>query len=1224
MNFILTAVAIAASWSGTFSFAPPVTHGNGLPLVHGAVNLHEPGLPMYPVKTVFVPVPPGVEPVLSYTAVPAPHRSLSQPVPRAGILQGSGLDAVEVPAAPMNRSIEAVEYRGVFPLAGTQVAVIDIHPLTEAGFTGSVSLSLEWSGGGSGVPIPPGHLLGSISAGEVYWPREARRAESPFWGKPWARLATGETGVYRITCNELEAAGCEAGGVPISSMALYSGPGTQFAQEPETAHQLQPVAILVTDANNDGLFNGSDEIIFTAGALNRFEYIQRSLEWLFHRYATHRVYWLTWGGADGLRMQEVSGPPDGSPEWGDTAAHTVHMEEGGYWLPRWENDTGWFWRKVGSGENTSIPLNLGYSAGNAQAALTFAVTEPSSYEVTLAGSGTVQFSGSGRQTAVFEDVNVSGGSLNIAFSSTDPSADLYLDHVELSFPAVLSASSRRIFFNGSPGRYTFSFPGGSHAFDASDLMNPVRITGAQQASGSLVFSHTVADTTALMVAGGNSWLSPDTITPASPGRLVGTINGGDRLLVVPEAFVNDALALESMLGSMGYSVVTATVREIYDEFGQGVKDPGAIRSAVRWGMDSWSPSLSTVILCGSGHYDPLGLSTDIPDHIPPMVFLRNDISYPSWASEDWFAQVHENAIYPEIPVARIPAENSAALGAVLAKTAIYSRGNAGGSWSSRFVLFADDEWGGTGATSEWDHTFNMESICYGYMPPHAKPEKFYLIEYPWPPGTTPGGVHPEKPEARAAFLDLWNQGMAVMLFFGHGSANQLAHEKVMLGDDPASLENGSRLPLAMFMSCDVSKFFVPGVDCLGEKVVYHPGGGAVASIGATGGTYSSSNAAYARAVTTLLTQDGNSMGHAFWAGKLEASRAGNTSYYVYLGCPDLSLDLSRSPAGLTVSGDTLRSGEMNTVSGSVESPEGLALVEISESDIPWEYPMLGGGVIEYFRQGGTAWRGRAALSGGEFVSQCMIPLSSATGGLARADAASVVASGVEIGADAPLILVQGDPGSDQQGPEISMWISGQQGVEEPVITGEGILEAELTDPSGITFLGRAGSSIRLFVDNSEYDLSDAFSYNTGSTVTGRLQYAVSGLAQGSHRFILRAMDGLGNPSSDTLFVTSTDAGEVAIQQHIVYPNPGTGSRCFSFTLSAGAHVTVSVFTTAGRRIRTVSKLCEPGYNQIMWDGLDGDGDIPASGAYIYMIEAQTENGLFSMTSSVTGVLATVN
>ncbi len=131
MSFILAAAVIAASWSGTYTFNAPIPDGNGLPRIEGTVNLHEPGLPMYPVKTVFIPVPPDVEPVLSFSVVPLPNRGSSPPVPRAGVLQGSGLDAVEVPVAPVSRTFDTVEYRGVFPLAGTQVAVIDIHPLTE-------------------------------------------------------------------------------------------------------------------------------------------------------------------------------------------------------------------------------------------------------------------------------------------------------------------------------------------------------------------------------------------------------------------------------------------------------------------------------------------------------------------------------------------------------------------------------------------------------------------------------------------------------------------------------------------------------------------------------------------------------------------------------------------------------------------------------------------------------------------------------------------------------------------------------------------------------------------------------------------------------------------------------------------------------------------------------------------------------------------------------------
>ena len=1224
MNPISLAIILFASWSGTFNFSAPEFSRMGMPTIEGTVNLHEPGLPLYPVKTIFVPVPGNAELELISLTSSADAIGAMGTIPRAGILQGEGLDVVEVPVAPVDRVPSPVELRGVFPLAGTQVAVLDIYPFSEKGFFPSIEVSLNWHGGGEGERIPENHPLSGIAQGDRYWPSSVHRAESPFWGKPWARISIEDTGGYRITCDELEASGCPVSGSPVSTIALFSGPGTQFDDDPETEHQLAPVAAVVEDNDSDGFFNGGDQILFLAGGLNRYEYEDGAYDWLWHRYATHRIYWLTWGGENGSRMTQIQGAPDSSPEWGSSADYMVHLEDGGYWTPRWENRTGWFWKKTGSGDQGSVPLNLGYAAGSGTVQLTFAVTESSPFTVTLQGYGSYEGSGSGIHRAQFDNVAVASSSqLTFSFSSSDPLADMLLDYVEADFPAELSASSRRVFFPGQRARYNFSYQGGEYAFDASDLMNPVRIVGADQSGGALHFSYDLSDSTALMVLGENSWLTPDTIAPASPGRLVGTVTSGDRLLVVPEVFTDDALALEALLESMGLTVVTGTTREIYDEFGQGVKDPGAIRSAVRWGLDSWSTPLSTVILCGDGHYDPLGYSTTIPDLIPAQIYLRNDSSYPAWASEDWFAEVHENAVLPEIPVARIPAGNAAAFGAVCAKSAVYASGEAGGSWSSRFVLFADDEWGGYSPIED-EHTDYMEDICYSYLPSHVKTEKYYLIEYPWPAGTTPDGIHPEKPEAREAFIDLWNRGMGVMLFFGHGSANQMAHEKVFLGDDPASLENGARLPLAMFFSCDLSRFFTPGVDCIAEKVVYHAGGGGIASIGATGGTTAPANFAYASSIVPLLSTADNSIGYAFWAGKLEAAKAGNSSYYVFMGCPDLSLQIGDPQLQIDLLDDTLYSGEVNSVTGTAVSSDGLALIEVSESDIPWQYTMLGGGVIDYFRQGGTAWRGRAALENGGFSADCILPYSSSTGYLARVDGAAVVASGVELGADAPLILEQGEPPTDFQGPEISMWISGQQGVSEPVVTEDGILEAELSDPSGINFLGRTGNSIRLFVDNDEYDLSDAFSYNTGSTTTGQLQYTVSGLAQGQHRFIMRAMDGAGNASSDTLSVLSTEAGEVAIQQHLVYPSPGSGTRCFSFSLSTEAHVTVSIFTTAGRRIQRITKLCTQGYNQIIWNGLDADGDIPASGAYIYMIEAQTESGLFSQSSSVTGVLATVN
>jgi len=1227
MTIFIVISVVAASWSGVFNFDPPATDTAGVPVIPGTVNLNEPGVPLYPVKTLYIPVPPEVEIHLDYTATRSAVSvgSESSVIPRAGVLAGSGLEAHEVPVEPVDYSVETAELEGVFPLAGTQVAVVNIYPLTETGFVQSVTVTLSWEGRSTGARIPENHLLSGIAQGDEYWPSVRERASSPFWGKPWARIAIQETGAYTVTCPELEAAGCSVSGSPVSGISLFSGPGTQFDQLPETEHVLAPVPVLVDDVNGDGVFNGTDRVRFLAGALNRFEYSRGDLRWLYHRYASHRVYWLTWGGESGARMQSEAGAPDGSPQWGSTVEYTAHLEDGGYWKPQYETRTGWFWKKVNSGESTSVPLNLQDVAGTADITMSFAVSESSDYTVTLQGGGSVELSGSGAKKVLFENVSIAGISqLQINFSSSEPDARFYLDYLELTYPVSTVASRRRVFLSGSTGRHNFSFAGGGEAFDVSDLMNPRLITGIEQSSGSLNFSLETNDSTSVMVVAGNQWLAPDSIRSSSPGRLVGTVDSGDRLLVVPDVFADDAAGLEAVMESIGLSVVTATTSEIYDEFGQGVKDPGAIRSAVRWGIDSWAAPLSAVILAGDAHYDPLGYSTTLSDLVPAMIFLGGAEHYPSWAEEDWFAEVHQSALLPEIPVARIPAGNSSSFGAISAKSALYHSGQADGAWSSRIVLFADDEWGQKEfSTSERVHTEDMEEICYSYLPYYAKPEKFYLIEYPWPPGTVSGGVHPDKPDAREDFRQLWNRGMGAILYFGHGSANLIAHEKVMQSEDPASLTNGARLPFAMFLSCDVSRFFVPGVDCIGEKLVYHPAGGAIATIGATGGTTSPQNMSYARVLVPLVTGEGSSIGYSFWEGKLQAYKA-STAYYVLLGLPDLVLPGSRVDLDVELHGDTIRSGELNLVTGTGNSPDGLALIEITESDIPASYTMLSGGVINYFHQGGTAWRGRSAVSDGEFSAECILPVDCNTGQLARVDCAVIVPDGAELGADAPLVLVEGDAPSDFKGPEISMWIRGQAGVEEPVITGEGVLDAELSDSSGIMFLGGTGRSIQLFVDGEEFDLSDSFTYNTGSTTTGQLEYTVSELESGEHLFILQAMDGVGNLSRDSMYVTSTDESEVAIEQYVVYPNPGTGQRCFSFTVSSNAFVTVSIYTTAGRCIRRISAQCVQGYNQVLWNGLDADGDIPASGAYIYTIQADTEGGLFEQSSVVTGVLATVN
>ncbi|MGM0628393.1 MAG: FlgD immunoglobulin-like domain containing protein, partial [Candidatus Fermentibacterota bacterium] len=149
-------------------------------------------------------------------------------------------------------------------------------------------------------------------------------------------------------------------------------------------------------------------------------------------------------------------------------------------------------------------------------------------------------------------------------------------------------------------------------------------------------------------------------------------------------------------------------------------------------------------------------------------------------------------------------------------------------------------------------------------------------------------------------------------------------------------------------------------------------------------------------------------------------------------------------------------------------------------------------------------------------------------------------------------------------------------------------------------------------------------YHQGSSTSGSLEAELEQLSDGWHTIILRCYDGVGNMSMDTLRLESLQGEDLAIQQELVYPNPGSGRRCFSFRVTADAFVRISIYTVAGRRIRTLSSDCSQGYNQIVWDGLDAEGDRPATGSYVYRIEAVASgSSVFDTEAEEMGVLAVV-
>jgi hypothetical protein len=307
-------------------------------------------------------------------------------------------------------------------------------------------------------------------------------------------------------------------------------------------------------------------------------------------------------------------------------------------------------------------------------------------------------------------------------------------------------------------------------------------------------------------------------------------------------------------------------------------------------------------------------------------------------------------------------------------------------------------------------------------------------------------------------------------------------------------------------------------------------------------------------------------------------------------------------------GDALLRGRMNTLEASFPN-DCLARVRVTESAAWTEYTCLGGNLIDYLKYGSTAFSGSFQTSGGLLDLDFFMPLQSDTGLYGRAAALGLSDAGsVSDWLEWVPVADSGGYAPDSTGPLISQNLEGSSG-EPPVSGPDPVLQADLSDPSGIcTFGGGAGRSILINLDSQAFDLSGFFAYDQGSSISGGLEYQLPHLLEGPHRIIMAAWDGMGNFSRDTLdFLVVEDAG-VALDEFLVYPNPTPGPVCFSFRASTDGSAKVSIFTIAGRRIREIESDLSAGYCQILWDGLDADGDEPASGAYLFVVRFEGDGG----------------
>ncbi|MBD3277747.1 MAG: T9SS type A sorting domain-containing protein, partial [Candidatus Aegiribacteria sp.] len=452
---------------------------------------------------------------------------------------------------------------------------------------------------------------------------------------------------------------------------------------------------------------------------------------------------------------------------------------------------------------------------------------------------------------------------------------------------------------------------------------------------------------------------------------------------------------------------------------------------------------------------------------------------------------------------------------------------------------------------------------------------------------------------------------------------QIAHEKLLLSSDVEVIENDGRQAVMIFASCDLGHFDMTSTDCLSEKFALEPDGGAIATIGATRGTYGSSNEdLFEEYFQTYYEEEGCDVSSALWKAKVTLSSYYNSKYYVIMGDGGVMPVLpDSSNCTFSLAEDSLYRGRINSVSASLNGSS-TGLVEVTESGSNVTYNGLGGGSVDYLRYGAAVYSGLVTGSQGDFTVSFFAPVQADTGSLSRGALLGLSSSSPEVGYREWMELVDdGDYTADSLPPEIEMWIRGHRGQTDPTVGVQPVVCARIADSSGVCSMGGgAGRSVLLSLDGQGFDVSGSFEYRSNSYTEGELEYELPVVVEGDHRLIIAAWDGMGNAGRDTLDFSAVSSPGQLLADVFVYPNPSPGARCFNFETSAEGTASISVFTVAGRLIWRKTVNCSQGYNQVMWNGRDMDNDELGSGSYIYKVEFSSNTGAGS---SVTDILAVI-
>jgi hypothetical protein len=1087
----------------------------------------------------------------------------------------------------------------------------------------------------------------------------------------WFRIAVLSDGIYRIDYSKLKQLGLENPSNPciygnnVGQLSFYND-----APKPDDLKEMS----LFLSTGSDGIFNEGDYLLFFAKGTGRWNYNNSTgyYEYRHHNYSDTAFYFIS-SGISPVKMIRDASVPSQSTDYtsSESDALFIHEKEienikksGREWFQEISTihiDPGF--SDLVTSENIKYKIRV---AARASVTTSFSLYEGSSLRKSIVVPGVNLFDYNGTYFQIIDSTGI------IPTTASSPTYDIkfvnrgengsqgWLDWVTLQ-------GRRTNIFSGSPTQYIDSrslSPGRVSGFtiktssndaliwDVTDPLNARQVKYSRTGE-SLTFK-SFTDTLRTFIA----FTPSNAMTPIIRSVPVQNQNlhasgPADMIIITHSLFRAYAEKLaEIHLNNDGLSSLIVTPEQIYNEFSGGIPDVPAIRNFVRMKYLKQKNSahpLKYLLLFGDGSYENRTPPTDNPNFIPTYQSENSNIVVTSFTSDDFYGLLDDGEGEADgtedIGIGRLPVSDTVQAGIVLSKIKSYLDPSNMGDWKNVICLTADDEDGNTHISD----AEGLASVLKDSVPTYNI-DKIYLDAFKQT--TTVNGQ--SYPDVNKAINDRINAGCLIFNYTGHGNEGSLAAERVIQPENINAWNNEGKLPLFITATCEFSRFDdmemnlvtrkMSGKPSAGEMVLLNKNGGGIGLMSTTRVVYSAPNYYLNRNIfASAFSHDskGNSLalGDIIRIAKNNSGSGPNKRNFTLLGDPALKLGYPRygkimtdSVNNVSVNGkiDSLKALSTITVAGHIEDPYGNIMSSFNGVVSPVVYDKSskiktlandGGQSITFLLRNNILFNGKTMAKNGRFRFSFIVPrdidYSYGQGKIsyyANDDKEDMTGyfSDIIAGGFSNILPI------DNEGPEIKLFMNDTLFRNGGLTDSNPRLLAIIDDNGGINTTGSGiGHDLTGYLDNEpnrSFVLNSYFENDFDNYKRGRIDYTLSGLAEGNHSLTVKAWDIFNNSSEKTIQFQVSKEEKFQIKDLINYPNPFFGETSISLQHNRPdieLNVSINIFSIDGRIIRILNTRVTPtGYilPPVVWDGNDEGGRRAGRGMYPYSVTITTKNG----------------